>query len=139
MDHRIASETDLDLLARWNQQLIEDEGHRNIMSVEELRERMEKWIANEYTAVIFEIDSVPVAYGLYLENDDKIYLRQFFVESDKRRDGIGRQAIRILRDQIWDVRKRLTLEVLVGNENAIAFWHSVGYKEYSIAMEIVPE
>lgn len=109
------------------------------MSVEELRKRMEGWLAGDYTAVIFEIDSVPVAHGLYLERDDEIYLRQFFVDRERRRGGIGRQAIQILRDQIWDPQKRLTLEVLVDNEDALTFWHSVGYKDYSIAMEIVPD
>jgi predicted acetyltransferase len=138
MIHRIAGKKDVDLLAEWNRQLIQDEGHRNTMSVEELRKRMDSWIAGEYTAIIFEIDSVPVAYALYLEKDDEIYLRQFFVDREKRRNGIGRQAIQLLRNQIWDTQKRLKLEVLVGNESAITFWHSVGYKDYSISMEFMP-
>ena len=40
MDFYFAAVSDLDLLAEWNYQLIRDEGHRNPMSVTELRERM---------------------------------------------------------------------------------------------------
>jgi hypothetical protein len=40
MNWRAANDEDLDLLAGWNKQLIQDEGHRNSMSVPELRERM---------------------------------------------------------------------------------------------------
>lgn len=35
-------------------QLIQDEGHRNRMTVAELEQRMRGWIAGEYRAVIFE-------------------------------------------------------------------------------------
>jgi len=139
MVYRFAFQDDLSLLAHWNHQLIEDEGHRNTMSVGELRERIEAWLAADYRAVLFEVDSVPVAHGLYRETDEEIYLRQFFVDRDQRRKGYGREAVQLLRDKVWDSKKRLKLEVLVGNESAHAFWRSVGYVDYSIAMEIMPE
>jgi len=68
MHHRFASESDLDLLAEWNHQLIRDEGHRNPMTVRELRERMRGWLEGEYKAVIFAIEGEPVAYALYRES-----------------------------------------------------------------------
>ena len=43
MDYRLANNDDLDLLAEWNHQLIQDEGHRNRMTAPELRERMRGW------------------------------------------------------------------------------------------------
>jgi len=126
------------MLAELNHQLIRDEGHRNKMTVPELEERMKNWLTSEYTAVIFEDGAGTVAYALYREQLKEIYLRQLFVVRNRRREGIGRKAMDILRSKIWTKGKRLTVEVLVKNEAAIAFWRAVGYRDYSLALEILP-
>ena len=108
------------------------------MTVPELEQRMKNWLASEYTAVIFEDGRAGIAYALYCEQPEEIYLRQLFVIHDRRRQGIGRQAVEILRSQIWPKNKRLTVGVLVGNTAAVAFWRAVGYKDYSLTLEIVP-
>jgi GNAT superfamily N-acetyltransferase len=138
MEYRFASEQDLDLLAEWNHQLIQDEGHRNPMAIPELKQRMRNWIAAEYKAVVFLVDNVPVAYGLYRENEEEIYLRQLFVRRDRRRSGIGRQAMVLFRQHIWPRQKRLTVDVLCKNSTAIQFWRMVGYNDYSLMLEIMP-
>ena len=79
-----------------------------------------------------------VAYALYREQEQEIYLRQLFVVRHHRREGIGRRAIEILRSQVWPKTKRLTVEVLVTNEIALAFWRAVGYKDYALTLEIMP-
>ena len=139
MDYRFATEADLNLLAEWNHQLIRDEGHRNPMSRLELRKRMRGWLANEYTAVIFSLDDEPVAYALYRESAGEVYLRHLLVDRRHRRRGIGRQVVTVLRERIWPRDRRLTVEVLVSNEPAVAFWKAVGYVPYSLALEILPE
>lgn len=139
MKYRIADQSDLDLLAEWNHQLIRDEGHRNPMTIAELRDRLQNWLAGEYQAVFFLADDEPVAYGLYREEKETIYLRQFFVRRDRRRSGIGRQAMTLFRERIWPKTKRLTLEVLCSNEAGLQFWRVVGYQDYSIQLEIMPE
>src|SRR5208283_4898368 len=101
MQYRLSNDSDLDLLAEWNYQLIQDEGHRNPMTVPELRERMKGWLMGEYQAVIFSEKGESVAYVLYKEDAKKIYLRQLFVKRDRRREGIGRKAMDILRNQLW--------------------------------------
>jgi len=126
------------LLAELNHQLVRDEGHRNPMTVPELEQRMRGWLAAEYTVMIFEEGGVVVAYALYCEQPDEIYLRQLFVVRDRRRLGIGRRAVEILRSQIWPKHKRLTVGVLVGNTAAITFWRAVGYKDYSLTLEMLP-
>lgn len=138
MEHRFATDSDLDLLAQWNHQLIGDEGHRNPMPVDQLRGRMKAWLAGAYKAVVFDLDSVPVAYALFTEDDREIYLRHLFVERTHRRQGIGKQAMGIVRKRIWPRDKRLTVEVLAANEGAVAFWRSVGYADYALTLEIVP-
>ena len=51
---RVAAAADLRQLALWNQQLIEDEGHDNRMSLEQLVARMRDWLVTEYQALIFD-------------------------------------------------------------------------------------
>jgi predicted acetyltransferase len=139
MTFRQATLDDGALLAELNHQLIRDEGHRNRMTVPELEQRMKGWLASEYAAALFENDGEMVAYALYRKQPEEIYLRQLFVARNRRRQGIGRQAVEILRSKIWPKNKRLTVEVLVQNEAAVAFWRAVGYKDYSLTLEILPE
>jgi len=109
------------------------------MTVPELEQRMKAWLTSEYAAVLFEDDAEAVAYALYREEPEEIYLRQLFVVRNRRRRGIGRQAMEILRSQIWPKHKRLTVEVLVRNTAAITFWRAVGYQDYSLTLEILPQ
>jgi len=51
---RPATLDDCGLLAELNHQLIQDEGHRNPMTVPQLEQRMQGFIQGEYRAVIFE-------------------------------------------------------------------------------------
>lgn len=138
MTFRQATLADCALLAELNHQLIRDEGHRNPMTVPELEERMRVWLASEYAAVIFEEAKEVVAYALYREQAGEVHLRQFFVVRDRRRQGIGRQAFEIMRSRVWPANKRLTVDVLVHNPAAIAFWRAVGCRDYCLTLEIMP-
>jgi predicted acetyltransferase len=139
LNFRRATLNDCSLLAELNHQLIRDEGHRNKMTVPELEQRMNGWLASEYAAMLFENDGEVVAYALYREQPEEIYLRQLFVVRNQRRKGVGREAVKILRSKIWPKNKRLTVEVLVQNEAAVAFWRAVGYKDYSLTLEMLSE
>jgi GNAT superfamily N-acetyltransferase len=130
---------DSPLLAQLNQQLIQDEGHRNRMTLTELERRMRGWLTNEYRAVLYEDGGEVVAYALFRQQEQEIYLRQLFVVPDRRRQGIGRRAVEILRSQVWPKTKRLTVDVLVTNHSALAFWRAVGYQDYALTLEIMPE
>ena len=138
MIYRIATQADVPLLAELNYQLIRDEGHRNLMTIPQLAERMGTWIESEYTAIIFEEENEAVAYGLYRNSSDGIYLRQLFVQRDHRRRGIGRRAIHLLFNEIWAKDKRTTVEVLSHNAIALSFWRAVGFSDYSITLEKLP-
>jgi predicted acetyltransferase len=138
LSFRFATLADCRALAELNHQLIRDEGHRNPMTVPELDQRMRSWLAGEYRAVIFEADGGIVAYALFREEPEEIYLRQLFVVRHKRRQGVGRKSVEMLRSQIWPRNKRLMVEVLVANTNAVAFWRAVGYRDYALRLEIMP-
>ena len=139
MTFREATLSDSAELSGLNFQLIRDEGHRNRMTISELEARMRKWLSGEYRAVIFEDAGEIVAYALYREQPEEIYLRQLFVVRHRRSRGIGRTVMEMLRNRIWSKTKRLTVEVLVANERAVKFWRSVGYRDYALSLEILPE
>jgi len=138
VNFRRATLDDCPRLAELNHQLIRDEGHRNKMTVPELEQRMRGWLQSDYSAIIFEEGGELVAYALYREQPEELYLRQLFVVQKRRRQGIGRAAMEILRAQIWPKNKRLTVEVLVRNNAAVTFWRAVGYQDYSLMLEILP-
>lgn len=139
MNYRIASTADYALLADWNQQLIQDEGHRNPMTVGELEKRMRGWLeSGEYQVILFEEQGAPIAYALYRETESEIYLRQFFVTRAQRRKGFGQSAIQLLFTDCWSRQKRWTVEVLTRNQPAVSFWRSMGYNDYSLSLEILP-
>ena len=138
MTFRLATLNDCALLAELNHQLILDEGHRNPMTIPQLEQRMRGFIEGEYRAIIFEEYGQVVAYALYREGAEEVYLRQLFVVRPRRRQGIGRRAVEILRSQVWPKTERLTVEVLVANTAAVAFWRAVGYVDYALTLEIMP-
>ena len=139
MTHRFATASDCPLLGELNHQLIQDEGHRNRMSPAELAQRMEVWIASEYRALIFENEAELIGYALFRESADEIYLRQLFVSRNMRRRGFGRAMVKVLRSQIWPDNKRLTVEVLVANGAATQFWRALGYRDYALTLELLPQ
>jgi len=139
MTFRPATLDDCALLAELNHQLIQDEGHRNRMTVTELENRMRGWLSGEYRATIFEENGEVVSYALFREQPEDICLRQLFVVRHRRSQGLGRQAVEILRSQVWPRTKRLTVDVLVTNKRAVAFWRAIGYTDYCLTLEILPD
>ena len=139
MTNRQATVDDCPRLAELNHQLIQDEGHRSRMTVPELEQRMRDWLADDYVATVFEDGGEVVAYALFRERTGEIYLRQLFMVRHRRRQGIGRQAVQILRSAIWPKDQRLTVEVLATNRDALAFWRAAGFADHSLTLEILPQ
>jgi len=57
------------------------------MTVPQLEQRMRGWISGEYRAIIYEDGSEIVAYALFQEQPEEIYLRQLFVVRQARKEG----------------------------------------------------
>src|SRR5262249_8305751 len=91
-----------------------------------------------YRAMIYEDGGEIVAYALFHERPEEIYLRQLFVVRHRRSQGIGRKAVDLLREQVWPKTKRLTVEVLVANKRAVSFWRSIGYTDHALSLEYRP-
>jgi ribosomal protein S18 acetylase RimI-like enzyme len=160
---RPATLMDAPALGRLNLELIQAEGHRNPMGLTELTERMRSWLAYEgYEALLAfdgprarqaepapegsrQLGSGPslsgdgdelVAYVLWRDLHDSVYLRQIYVQRDYRRQGTARQLMLSVFER-WP-NKRLTVDVLAGNARALAFWRRMGYQDYAVMLERLP-
>ncbi len=134
MEFRQAALADSPVLAELNQQLIRDEGHRNRMTLTELEARMQEWLDGEYEAQLFELDATIIGYALYRRDPNCVYIQQFFIRPEYRRQGHGQFALNWLTQRVW-TDQRLRCEVLVENHAGIAFWRSMGFTDYCITME----
>lgn len=135
MQYRFAAGCDAAVLARMNEQLIQDEGHRNPMSASQLEDRMRTWIEGDYQAVLFQDADGVAGYALFKHEPEWIYLRQFFVQRHRRRRGVGRKAIEWLMREAWKSVPRVRLDVLVGSATAMGFWRSLGFIDYCVTLE----
>lgn len=134
----LATIEDSPLLARLNLELIADEGHPNPMNALELEARMRGWLSTEYRAVLFRREARVVAYALFRDDEwNRIYLRQFFVVRDARRQGVGRAAVELLKREVVPGTP-VVLEVLTTNAAGRAFWSATGFREYCLALKWEP-
>lgn len=128
---------DAPMLARMNHALLEDEGSRNPMDVDELTRRMRRMLGETWRAVVFESGGAPVGYMLYrITTDDydperpEVFVGQFFIERERRREGMGREAFEQSVADYFPVGSRITLEVLETNPGGHSFWRRLGFEPY---------
>jgi N-acetylglutamate synthase-like GNAT family acetyltransferase len=136
LEFRFTTESDVPWLAKMNQQLIRDEGHRNKMTLPELEQRMSDFLQNEYNAVIVSFDKTDIGCALYKQDPEWLYLRQIFIINLMRRKGCGRKFIEWLKNNPWEKCERIRTDVLVDNVAGIDFWIAVGFKEYCVTLEM---
>jgi GNAT superfamily N-acetyltransferase len=136
IQYRAASSDDVGVLAPMNARLIQDEGHRNSMTLPLLAERMTEWLEGEYQAYLFEFESIVIGYALYRVEPEFVYLRQIFVHPEFRRRGVAKRALEWLREHAWGTQPRVRIDVLEGNGASIEFWRSVGFTDYCLTMEM---
>ena len=140
MEFRYAVESDAPLLADINRQLIDDEWDGGTMSQDRLESRMRRWLAEgDYQALLFLESGTTVAYSLVSVDEDSAFIRHFFVLREHRGRGIGRSAMEILLQQIIPPTARVTLDVLASNRVGHRFWRSVGFGDYAVRMERLPD
>lgn len=134
LSYRRATPDDAPFLATMIRHLIEDEGHCNPMTVEELAARMGTWLSDDYAALLVLRDDEPFGYALWRGDADWIYLRQFFIAREYRGQGIGRQFMRELTLAVRSLGKRIRVEGLVGNAAGLAFWRAIGFADYAMTL-----
>lgn len=129
MQVRKCTDSDLELLARFNKCLIEDEKSDNPMKEEELFLRMKEFLQTEYDAYFFMEKDDTVGYALVKNNCCPLYLRQFYIDRGYRRQHYGEQAFYALLNYLKVTT--MDIEVLAWNEAGIRFWEKLNFQERS--------
>lgn len=141
MTLREATLMDLPLLVKMNQELIEDEGSSNPMNAEQLEGRMRRWL-HSWQIYLFVQDKVVVGYTIYKiqnsehDGQDTIYMRHFYICREVRRKGLGREALKRLKHEVFPINTKVYLEVLHHNQRGREFWEAMGFKPYSLTMKL---
>jgi GNAT superfamily N-acetyltransferase len=132
-----AKSSDVDLLAQLNRQLDEDEPHPYPLPLSELIGRMARWIAEgEYDVLLFRSADQLVGYAVWRADEHGSYLRHFFICRDQRRRGWGRAAMQALCRDVFPKDRPVNIDAASGNKAGIAFWHAIGFQEFSVGMEL---
>ena len=118
---------DVKRLAELNLHLTEDEQHPNPMDIAELTERMNEWLATDYICYLAKENGDIVAYCLYRDDGGHYYMRQLYVDRAHRRKGVATQLLDWLYENVW-TDKKVRLDVLVHNEDAVAFYKRYGFR-----------
>ena len=126
--------SDVEELTQLNKQLIEDEKSDNAMNLEQLQKRMQEFLKSEYDAYLFMEEDCAIGYALVRRTAKPLYLRQFFIARNFRRQGKGRVALKLLLDKLKT--DKIDIEVLSWNKAAIKFWESCGFTERSRYMRL---
>ena len=126
--------SDVKRLAELNRCLIEDEQHPNPMNIAELTERMKAWLATDYICYIVKQSGHIVAYCLYRDDGGYYYMRQLYVDRVHRRKGIATQLLDWLYENVW-TNKKVRLDVLAHNEDAVVFYKRYGFRIGVFRME----
>ena len=118
---------DVKRLAELNKCLIEDEQHPNPMNITELTKRMREWLATDYICYLATENGHITAYCLYRDDGGYYYMRQLYVDRRHRRKGIATQLLDWLYENVW-TDKKVRLDVLAHNEDAVAFYKRYGFR-----------
>ena len=126
-----------------NKRLIEDEGSRKPMSVDELRQRMNGWLRGDWTVDLLLEEGAIVGYVVYQLRQDEydqdktvVYVRQFYIERDQRNRGLGSAAFKALAQSRFPAECTIVLEVLATNPRSYSFWRKVGFQPYCTTMKL---
>ena len=126
--------TDAEILAGLNQHLIEDEAHPNPMNIDQLVQRMKEWLKTDYICYMVNHNGRIVAYCLYRDDCGYYYMRQLYVDRSHRRRGIATQLLDWLYENVWK-DKKVRLDVLAQNRDAVAFYKTYGFRIGVFRME----
>ncbi len=140
---RKAGVSDIEILALMNSQLIEDEGSQNPMSIQQLEVRMLNWLKEHWEIdLICESERV-VGYALYqfrqnpyFQEQDEVYLRQYFISREHRGKGLGLEGIRVLKESRFNKASTIVIDVLESNSRGMNFWRKAGFLPYYVNMRL---
>lgn len=120
------------LLAKLNKELYEDENNDNIPTIDVLAERLKVSMESGSRAFLFTESCEIVGYALVKIQTSPYYLSHFFICKNKRRKHLGTIAFNQLMNALNT--DSIDLDVFCWNHRGQEFWKSLGFKERCIIM-----
>ncbi|MDB2448743.1 GNAT family N-acetyltransferase [bacterium] len=117
-------------LAPLNQALIAEEGSDTQMSLEELTQRLQRWLTANYQCVAVKQDDRLLGYCLFSVETLRVYVRQLYVVEQARLSGYGRALLAWV-EANTPKQLPLHLKVLSGNQRVLGFYQKIGYQLYA--------
>jgi GNAT superfamily N-acetyltransferase len=65
-----------------------------------------------------------------------VYLRQFYIERERRSKGLGSRAVKMLAQTRFPTDCTIEAEVLASNPRGAKFWSQVGFRPYCMTMKL---
>ena len=139
---RKADDADVPFLARMNEQLVADQGSRNPFTAKQYEHRFAEWLVTDWEVDVFEHDVQRVGYSVYRVQADEyysdqqvVYVRQFYIERQHRRRGLGTTAFSVLQEARFPEIESIALDVLATNPSGQRFWEHIGFEPYFVNMK----
>ena len=82
-------------------------------------------------------DQGAVAFALWVDLDEYIFLRSYAVDAERRVGGLGRMFFERLRSEIFPAGKTIRLEV--ANDGPHGFWAKMGFAQVTTGMWLEAE
>ena len=86
-------------------------------------------------------DDAVIGYAVFSARPDSyqpeiafVYIKQFFIEREWRRKGLGRKAFAALARAYFPSQSKVVIDALSTDPTATAFWAALGFHPYSITM-----
>ena len=141
---RGADLNDVPLLGKMNSRLVDDQGTDNTWPLSKYEERFREWLQKGPWQVDVILEKGQIAgYAIYQLRADYFYpeqpvifVRQFYIEREHRRRGLGRAAFQDLIDKRFpEGYDAIALDVMAANTGGQQFWTKLGFATYFVAMK----
>jgi len=113
------------------------------MSIDELQERLMNWLCSDWQVDVVMEGKDIAGYAVYQQRKDEyypdrtvVYLRQFYIERDKRNRGLGSLAFRTLANERFPPGSTVVIDALASNPDGYRFWAKVGFQPYCTTMHL---
>ena len=105
--------------------------------VEQAQSRLAAMQAGKWNVTEGVDDQGAVAFALWVDLDEYLFLRSYAVDAERRVGGLGRTFFDCLRAEIFPQGKTIRLEV--ANDGPHGFWGKMGFRQVTTGMWLEAE
>lgn len=131
-----ADESVVPTLAALNAALLGEQRIPTDLDRPGLENRMRRYLADGFQAVVFAWNGEVAGYCLYRLNPKYAYIRHFFLDRRVSRKLLPADAFSLLRDNEFGDYASIRLDVPESAKESLQVWESMGFRPRSIRLEL---